>query len=96
MRWHGRRNSNLLVRHGVFKLDLASMQTDTSVRIAALGTILEVAFYRTTDSSQLATNLMVAPGLKMNFQKRIMVVGLERAIRQDSKFGIFGSGLCNK
>lgn len=49
------------------------METDTAIGITALGTIFQIAFYRATDSRQLAAYLMVTSGLKVDFQKCIMI-----------------------
>ena len=48
------------------------METNTAIRIAALGAIFEVPFDRTTDGSQLTADLMMPPGLKIDFQERVM------------------------
>ena len=48
------------------------METNTAIRITALGTVFQIAFYRATDSRQLTTDLMVTSGLKVDFQKRVV------------------------
>ena len=56
------------------------METDTAVGVGALGTVFQIAFYRATDSRQLTTDLMVTSGLKVDFQKCIMITFDERFV----------------
>lgn len=56
------------------------METDTAVGITALGTVFQIAFYRATDSRQLAAYLMMTSGLKVDFQKCIMITFDERFV----------------
>ena len=72
------------------------METDTSVRIGALSTIFEVSFDRATNSRQLAANLVMTTGLKIDFQERIVFSGCERFIGQYCLLGFFGVRLGNE
>ena len=56
------------------------METDTAVGVGALSAILKIAFYRATDSRQLAADLMMPSGLKVDFQKCIMITFDERFV----------------
>ena len=72
------------------------MERDTSIGIRTLGAVLQIAFHGTTDSGQLATNLVVTSGLQIDFQKRIMFAFDEGFIGQHSQFGFFGTGFGDK
>ncbi len=72
------------------------METDASVRIGALSTIFEVSFDRATNSRQLAANLVMTTGLKIDFQERIVFSGCERFVGQYCLLGFFGVRLGNE
>ncbi len=67
------------------------MQTDAAIRIAALGAVLQIALDGATDSRQLATYLVVTAGLQIHFEQGIVIALDQRAIIENSQFGIFGS-----
>ena len=55
--------------HGVFQREVAGMQGDASVGVAAWSTVFQVAFYRAANLGQLAPYLVVASGVQVYFQK---------------------------
>ena len=57
--------------HGMDELDMAGHQGDTSIGIAALVAILQVATYRTSYRSELHTYLMLSPCLKIDLKEMI-------------------------
>ena len=57
------------------------METNAAIRIRALCAILEITFYRTADSRQLATYLMMPPCLQIDLKKSIVLAFSERFVR---------------
>ena len=72
------------------------METDASVRIRTLGSVLEIALHGTPNSRQLAANLVMTTGLKIDFQERIVFSGCERFVGQYCLLGFFGVRLGNE
>ena len=57
------------------------METNAAIGIRALCAIFEIPFYRTADSRQLATYLMMPSGLQIDFQERVVLTFRKRFVR---------------
>ena len=62
----------MFVADRVLKRYLSCVQAYSAVGITALRTIFEVAFDRTAYRGQLTADLVMATGLKIDFEHRIM------------------------
>ena len=54
------------------KTYMPGMQTDTSIRIGTWRTILQITFNRASHLCQLATNLMMTSGLKVDLKQEVI------------------------
>ena len=57
------------------------METNAAIGIGAFRAILKITFYRTADSRQLATYLMMPPCLQIDLKKSIVLAFSERLVR---------------
>ena len=64
------------------------METNAAIGIRAFRAILEVAFYRTTDSCQLASYLVMPSCLQIDFQERVVLTFHKRLIGQHCQLSI--------
>ena len=71
--WQRGFNGNILPGNGMDKSNTMGQQRDTTVGIAALGTILQIALDRVSQCSELTTNLMVAPRQQLDFHQLVTV-----------------------
>ena len=75
---------------GVDELYPAGQQADASVRVGALGAVLEVSLDGTAHVGELAANLVVPSGKELDFQKEIAVGGLDEGILKLGLLAVFG------
>lgn len=97
---HGGSDGDVDVADRMNELDAAGMKADTTVRVAALGTVFQVALDGATDGRQLAAYLVVTTRLEVNLKQRITVATGYRPIRKDSAlcltvdgFAVAGEGI---
>ena len=64
---------DVLMAHGVLKVDASGMKADAAVGIAAWRTVFKIAADGTTDGSQLTTNLMMTSGVEMYLKERVTI-----------------------
>jgi len=78
------------------KFYFAGVETNSAIRIRAFGSVFEIPFNGASDSGELAPDLMMPPGLKVNLKECVVLATHERLIGQYRLFGFFGAGLGNK
>ena len=66
------------------------MQTYTSVGVRALGAVLQIALYRTTDRCQLTPYLMMPSGLEIDLQERIVLAANKGFVLQNRLLRVLG------
>ena len=71
--WNGGSDGGRLLANGVYEGYLARVERDTAIGVAPLGSVLQVALYRATDSRHLAAYLVVASGLQLHLDERVSV-----------------------
>ena len=65
------------------KTYIPGMQTDTSIRIGTWRTILQITFNRASHLCQLATNLMMTSGLKVDLKQEVIIRTADKLIAQN-------------
>ena len=81
---------NKFFRNRMYKTDPTCMQANASIGIGTRKAILQVTTDGTAHLSQLATNLMMASGLQIDFKQTVIVRTPYQAIVQN---GFLAAGL---